>query len=399
VFGTSDVAILALKKGSIDMFWWPIQPGYMDDLERQPKIRLFTNEKAPCTSWDSICAPPFNDPALREAVAYLIDKDFIVSRFSRGRAPRCFRWCRRKTASGAHDDLPHYGDGMSRETRIKTAYRLLVEAGYSGQVPPVDAAGNIQPGQRDPAARRTHPGAVYHPDAAGGLRSAPGHQRTDDPGVAPGTGHARLRPSHVLFLPAAAGQGQSRLSTPSSWATGALRLDPDYVRNLFHSTNDKPRGWNMSGYRNPAFDEMADRSASEMDPVKRQALVMEMQKLIARDLPYIPVVQAFRGGGGAPGPLRRLGGDARRHRQYLVHVPGKPVNGSMGLETLHPQTADRDRRDLFRDHDGAFRPVPPGTRGSGRPHGGPVHDAGGCPAAHGEHGAGPARVDPVPLFT
>jgi peptide/nickel transport system substrate-binding protein len=42
-------------------------------------------------------------------------------------------------------DLPRYGDGMSRESRIKTAYRLLVDAGYSWRVPPVDAAGNIQP--------------------------------------------------------------------------------------------------------------------------------------------------------------------------------------------------------------------------------------------------------------
>jgi peptide/nickel transport system substrate-binding protein len=55
----------------------------------------------------------------------------------------------------------------------------------------------------------------------------------------------------------------------------------------------------MSGYRNPDFDALADRSASEMDPVKRQALVFEMQKQIARDLPYIPlykpsVVEAVR---------------------------------------------------------------------------------------------------------
>jgi ABC-type transport system substrate-binding protein len=80
---------------------------------------------------------------------------------------------------------------------------------------------------------------------------------------------------------------------------GRLRLDPAYLGNLFHSNNDKPRGWNMSGYRNPAFDGLADRSVSEMDPVKRQALVFEMQREIARDLPYIPlykpsVVEAVR---------------------------------------------------------------------------------------------------------
>ena len=80
---------------------------------------------------------------------------------------------------------------------------------------------------------------------------------------------------------------------------GRLRLDPDYVRNLFLSSHDKPRGWNMSGYHNPEFDALAERSAVEMDPVKRQALVMKMQQLLARDLPYIPlykpsVVEAVR---------------------------------------------------------------------------------------------------------
>jgi peptide/nickel transport system substrate-binding protein len=55
----------------------------------------------------------------------------------------------------------------------------------------------------------------------------------------------------------------------------------------------------MSGYRNAAFDQVADQSISEMDPVKRKTLVCEMQQLIARDLPYIPlykpsVVEAVR---------------------------------------------------------------------------------------------------------
>lgn len=80
---------------------------------------------------------------------------------------------------------------------------------------------------------------------------------------------------------------------------GRLRLDPDYVRNLFHSENDRSRGWNMSGYHDSTFDQLADRSTSELDPLKRQALVMEMQRLIARDLPYLPlykpsVVEAVR---------------------------------------------------------------------------------------------------------
>jgi peptide/nickel transport system substrate-binding protein len=71
VFGTSDVAILALKKGSIDMFWWPIQPGYMEDLSKEESIRLFTNEKSALYFIGfNLRRPPFSTMALRRAVAY-----------------------------------------------------------------------------------------------------------------------------------------------------------------------------------------------------------------------------------------------------------------------------------------------------------------------------------------
>jgi ABC-type transport system substrate-binding protein len=70
---------------------------------------------------------------------------------------------------------------------------------------------------------------------------------------------------------------------------GNLSLDPDYLRNFFHSKNDRPRGWNMSGYRNAQFDKIADESSRTMDVDKRRALIWEMQKIIMRDIPYIPL--------------------------------------------------------------------------------------------------------------
>jgi ABC-type transport system substrate-binding protein len=70
---------------------------------------------------------------------------------------------------------------------------------------------------------------------------------------------------------------------------GRLSMDPDYLRNFFHSANDKERGWNMSGYKNPEFDRIADKSADEMDPIKRKKLVYKMQKIIMADVPYIPI--------------------------------------------------------------------------------------------------------------
>jgi ABC-type transport system substrate-binding protein len=70
---------------------------------------------------------------------------------------------------------------------------------------------------------------------------------------------------------------------------GRLSLDPDYLRKFFHSGQDKKRGGNKSGYKNPEFDRMADQSAKTMDPEKRQKLIWDMQKIILQDVPYIPL--------------------------------------------------------------------------------------------------------------
>jgi ABC-type transport system substrate-binding protein len=299
VFGTSDVAILALKKGSIDMFWWPIQPGYMADLSRQEKIRLFTNEKSALYFMGfNLRRPPFDDPALRQAVVHLIDKDFIVSRILQGHGTKMFSVVPAENRFWYAPDLPRYADGLSRESRIKIAHQLLSEAGYSWSTPPVDASGDLQeageillPGG-EPMGRFTilTPPADYDPHrATAGLMI---QEWLRDLGMP-----AYARPMAFSSL---LQQVKSKHDFDAFvLGYGRLRLDPAYVRNLFHSANDKSRGWNMSGYRNPAFDDVADRSLAEMDPVKRRALVKKMQKMIARDLPYVPlykpsVVEAVR---------------------------------------------------------------------------------------------------------
>jgi ABC-type transport system substrate-binding protein len=299
VFGTSDVAILALKKGSIDMFWWPIQPGYMEDLSKAESIRLFTNEKSALYFIGfNLRKPPFSDDALRRAVAYLIDKEFIVARILQGHGTKMFSVVPAENRFWYCSDLPRYGDGTTKEERVKSAFRELTNAGYTWTVPPVDDAGNIQPAKEltlpdgKPMQRFTilTPPADYDPHrATSGLMIQEWMRELGMPAFA--------RPMAFSSL---LQQVKSNHDFDAFiLGYGRLRLDPAYVRNLFHSQNDKARGWNMSGYRNAAFDQVADQSISEMDPVKRKTLVCEMQQLIARDLPYIPlykpsVVEAVR---------------------------------------------------------------------------------------------------------
>ena len=45
----------------------------------------------------------------------------------------------------------------------------------------------------------------------------------------------------------------------------------------------------MSGYANPEFDRLADLSAKTMDRQERRRLIWQMQKIIMRDVPYIPL--------------------------------------------------------------------------------------------------------------
>ena len=299
VFGTSDVAILALKKGSIDMFWWPIQPGYIDDLNRTETIRLFTNEKSALYFMGfNLRQLPFSDIALRRAVAFLIDKEFIVSRILQGHGTKMFSVVPAENRFWYCSDLPRYGDGTSKKERVKSAYRELVDAGYTWTVPPIDDEGKIQPAKEirmpdgQPMKRFTilTPPADYDPHrATSGLMIQEWLRELGMPAYA--------RPMAFSSLLQQVKCNHSFDAFILGY--GRLRMDPSYVRNLFHSKNDRSRGWNMSGYRNPDFDAVADRSLSEMDPVKRKALVMEMQRLIARDLPYIPlykpsVIEAVR---------------------------------------------------------------------------------------------------------
>jgi peptide/nickel transport system substrate-binding protein len=299
VFGTSDVAILALKKGSIDMFWWPIQPGYIDDLSRHKDIRLFSNEKSALYFIGfNLRQPPFDDAVLRRAVAYIIDKDFIVTRILQGHGNKMFSVIPAANKFWYNDDLPRYGDGLNHEARIKIAADLLAEAGYTWRVPPVDGNGNIQQAKEirlpdgKPMPRFTilTPPADYDPHrATAGLMIQEWLRELGLP--------AYSRP--MAFSSMLQQIKDNHDFDAFILGYGRLRLDPDYVQNLFHSKNGKSGGWNMSGYHNPDFDRIAEQSTTEMDPNKRRQLVNQMQELIARDLPYIPlykpsVVEAVR---------------------------------------------------------------------------------------------------------
>jgi len=86
-FGTSDAAVMALMKGSIDMFWWGLQQGYLADLEEKENVEIYTSEKSALYYVGfNLRKKPFNDINFRKAIALITDKHFIVKRILQGYA-------------------------------------------------------------------------------------------------------------------------------------------------------------------------------------------------------------------------------------------------------------------------------------------------------------------------
>ncbi|HBN27287.1 MAG TPA: ABC transporter substrate-binding protein [Desulfobacteraceae bacterium] len=288
-FGTSDVAILALKKGTIDMFWKGIQPGYLADLQQNSDIRIFFSEKSALYFMGfNLRKPPFNDINLRRAVAAVIDRDFIVSRILQNYGTKLFSIVPLENKFWCCQDVDHYCESHPRDKRILLAYKTLRNAGYTWKISPVNLDGNIVEGKGiklpngNPMERFTilTPPADYDPHRA--MSGMIIQEWLRDLGIP-----AYSRPMSFGSLIQTVKAKHNFQAFILGY--GKLSLDPDYVRVFFHSKNDKPRGWNMSGYRNSCFDRLADQSKTVIDPNQRKKLLFKMQKMISRDLPYIPL--------------------------------------------------------------------------------------------------------------
>jgi ABC-type transport system substrate-binding protein len=288
-FGTSDAAILGLKKGTIDMFWWGIQPGYLEDLKKEAGIRLFSNERSALYYWGfNVRRPPFNDVNLRRAIATLIDKDFILSRIVQGHGTRMNSVIPPGNKFWLCTDLPLYGEGLTRDNRIKMAYEMLKKAGYGWDVPPVNSAGDVVKGSgiRLPSGELMEKFTILTPPADyDPLRAMSGmiiQEWLKEVGIP------------VSAKPMAIGALLQKVNSQRDFDAfilgyGRLDLDPDWLRRFFHSKEDRRRGGNKAGYHNPDFDRIADESAATMVREKRRDLIWEMQKIILCDVPCIPL--------------------------------------------------------------------------------------------------------------
>jgi peptide/nickel transport system substrate-binding protein len=288
-FGTSDAAVLALLKGSIDLFWWGLQQGYIQDLDIDKNIRVVTSEKSALYYLGfNLRKKPFSDKHFRKAVAYMTDKEFIIKRILQGYALQADSIVPSSNKFWYNPNVDRYGEGLNREARIRKACQILREGGYTWEDPPVRPDGKVVHGDGirlpngEPMEKLTilTPPADYDPQRAM-------------------VGIMIQEWLKMLGIPATSkpmplGSLIQQVKTRHDFdlfilGYGNLSLDPDYLRNFFISKNNRPKGWNTSGYNNPEFDKIANASADTMNREDRRKLIWKMQIMLLQDLPWIPI--------------------------------------------------------------------------------------------------------------
>jgi len=287
--GNTDSAVLGLFTGSIDMYWWGLQENYIHDLDSHLDVTVFVNQKSALYYMGlNVRKKPFKDIYFRKAIALSIDKPFIIKRIVQGYAALSNSIIPAGNTFWYDPNVPTYGEGLSREQRIRKAYKLLRESGYTWELPPVNPEGEVVKGN-----------GIRYPDGTPmetlTLLTPPAEY---DPKRAM-VGNMIQQWLTMLGIPMVTkslplGYLLKKVKTEHDFdcailGYGNLSLDPDYLRNFFISGNNKPNGWNTSGYQNPRFDRIANASADALDVTERRRLIWEMQNIIMDELPWIPL--------------------------------------------------------------------------------------------------------------
>ena len=285
----TDAAVLGLFTGSIDMYWWGLQENYIHDLDSHKDTTVFTNQKSALYYMGmNIRKKPLTDRYFRKAIALSIDKPFIIRRIVQGYAVLANSIIPSGNTFWYNPNVPKYGQGLTREQRIRKAYKLLRESGYTWELPPVNREGKVAKGQgiRYPDGTPMEtltiltPPASYDPKRA--MAGNMVQQWLEMLGIPVVTKNLSLG----YLIKKVKGRHDFDCVV---LGYGNLSLDPDYLRNFFISRNNKPGGWNTSGYNSPQFDQIADASADALELEKRRQLIRQMQNIIMNDVPWIPL--------------------------------------------------------------------------------------------------------------
>ena len=303
IYGSQDATVLALKKGDIDFMLNPLglSKGLQEQLEGAEGLTTIENpsEGVRYLGFNTRRAP-MDNKAFRQAVAILIDKEFITSTVLQGVALPVYAMVPTGNAAWHNANVPTYGQGLSRAERVAEAVELLKGAGFTWETEP----------------RVSEDGRFVEQEGEG-LKLPSGEPMPFLNVLSPSPGYDPLRSTFAIWIerwlnevgiPVRADLTGFNLIVEKvfdqqdfdMWILGwGLTLFPDYLEAFFHSKYSDLEGYNAGGYSNAEFDRLADELVAETDVGEAQQQVFKMQEFLAEELPYItlfttPIVETYR---------------------------------------------------------------------------------------------------------
>ena len=255
--------ILMLVGGSADLVQNAVRLDLVDDVTKRPRVKL---ESAPSVLLTYMLInntdPALKDRRVRQAIALAIDREQIITAKLSGRAVLATgilppsHWA----YSG---DVPRYAHDLAR------AKQLLDEAG-------------VRPDRNGIRLR-----LVYKTSADAFRVSL---ARVIAAQLARIGIVVEVRPYEFGTFFADVKKGNYQIATMQSPEI----TEPDFHHWFFHSTNwpnpkNNPDGSNRWRYQNAEMDRLVDAGRAELDREKRKGIYAEAQRIVAEDLPIIPL--------------------------------------------------------------------------------------------------------------
>jgi len=253
------VRALELRKGSADLEMSSLSPDLIPVLARRQSLSL---TQRPGTNF-AYLGVNLEDPLLarreiRQALAYATDRESLVKFLLHGQA---------RVASGILP--PNHWAYEANVTQYSTDYTR------AGQL--LDAAGF----PRGTNGVRLHLTLKTSTEEQARLVGAALQEQWRKVGI-----ELELRPLELATLLSDAVRGNFQL-VYARWV--GANNDPDVFEFVFSSKRFPPDGANRGHYRNPRIDALTEQIRVEMERGERKALCSDVQKILAEDLPYLPL--------------------------------------------------------------------------------------------------------------
>ncbi len=252
---------LMIKKGAGDAESNVLTPDMVNALEQVPTLRREAGPSSMVMYANfNVTDPMLRDRRVRQAIAYAIDRQTIVNSIWHGEAQLAYtllpigHW-----AAAKPDEIPAYSYDPGR------AKQLLDDAGFPAKSNGVRLRLTIKT-STDETTREL---------------SAVLQQQLRAVGI-----DLQIRSAEFGTFYADVTHGAFQMYI-LRWI--GSNEDPDFFRYVYASTSFPPKGSNRGHYSNPKVDALLQAAAAETDLAKRRTDYVEVQRILATDVPSIPL--------------------------------------------------------------------------------------------------------------